>query len=1373
MSKIHHMAGNREAGKHVIFIHGLHGDYIRSWASSKNKKYFWPTWLTEDLEDICIWSVQYGAKLAFIVDDDMAFKDQAPNILENILNRDEILGKRIFFIGHSMGGLIIKQMMRLANDQSHREETQRLMSCVTGIAFLGTPHTGSDLSTRLTSLPARILFAFFKVAPSSLTSYLYRNNPELRELNVWYRDWDRLNPLARLILGEGRNTRILGRIVKPDSSDPGLTSRMIMVDKDHGGICKPDDKEDEVYIHIRKFLLASKDSPQKLWLRAHTGNFNSGWSGYGSWTSLNSETGYILDEKIKFSDASLNSDEKVSAQVIINSVRKRLGKAGASIRLVGLSGVGKTRFAQALFEHEIGENPLSQDSVFYTDTALSPNPTPVTLIEKLINSGTSAIVIIDNCAFALHKTLTEQMKKDHGFVSLLTIEYDIREDIPENTDVIMMEAGSGELITELLKSNYPHIGMNSVRKIADFSGGNARIAIALASAIGRGDDISRLKNQELLSRLLNQRYEADARLQKGAEVLSLVYSFQLEDEEGNSEELNCLSQLSGIRYDELLRYAKELKRRGLAQTRSSWMAVLPHSLANWLSQLALENISHAKIAMHINPHATLRMFTSFTRRLGYLSNSVEARSYARSILAPDGLFENYISDLTTLKKSAYNNCFSMISNLAPIVQSETLDFLGRMTKKDSAFCTRENPAFVTITRLLRSLAYESSYFYVSASMLYVFSLSEDKNENNNSVLNILSSLFYEHLSGTHATFEQRMNFIKERIENPRRDISLKLIGSMLKSKNFVSHNSFDFGSCVRDYGYYPRSYQEAEEWFLGALRFTDEIVRMYPDWQLDIVKLLMNNLNGLWNIGIDSVRQTLCDILIKNLHIKTSPTIWNSISQILKWDNEKNILVEKQKLIELKAAASPDTFEKRVELYLFSKEHNIYGLEETAQQGKTTKLAYEVALEKTAELANELLTKPREVINIILSRCFTDSGSDFRMGFFAKRISDKNECKEYIFHRLKEVITEQNASKLNIAFIEGAISGLYCEDSVMIECLLDEYVDSPQTNTIYPALQLSIPLNEKALERIKLHLSKEGQDASLYAAIARGQRHTLLSDDNIVDLLKNLQHCENGFYCVLDILDMRLNHNSSVEYTPSDKIIKYSQDFICLLLCHVSKAKRYDISYHLEMLAKTVFTNASEEQLCLFTKAIFCNYCQDNYSYELHKLIKIVISENITLVLDLVSSNVGKMDNDISQALQYMLYSYPLEESEIDIEKILAWCEKDTDTRFKFIAQILVPYSKIESVYVWTELAKSMLLRCNDVEAVLAEMIEKFRPRMVFNAGAAKMEEMRPLLTELQSSGNADISTAATRILVQFDMDIEYEKKRQRRELSSRQERFE
>ncbi|MCX3308181.1 hypothetical protein ORN12_22160 [Pantoea vagans] len=53
------------------------------------------------------------------------------------------------------------------------------------------------------------------------------------------------------------------------------------------------------------------------------------------------------------------------------------------------------------------------------------------------------------------------------------------------------------------------------------------------------------------------------------------------------------------------------------------------------------------------------------------------------------------------------------------------------------------------------------------------------------------------------------------------------------------------------------------------------------------------------------------------------------------------------------------------------------------------------------------------------------------------------------------------------------------------------------------------------------------------------------------------------------------------------------------------------------------------------------------------------------------------------------------------------------------------------------------------------------------------MEEQRPLLTELQSSERADISTAATRLLEQFDKDIQYEKEHERRHFSDRNERFE
>lgn len=1374
MSKIKYMSGDREAGKHVIFIHGLGGHYKDTWSCGRDKNLFWPEWLADKASDVCVWSVEYESKVAYFINDTMAFKDRAANIAESLFIKKEIKEGEIILIGHSMGGLIIKQIMRIAQDRKYiSDEANKLISRITGTAFIGTPHTGSDLSTIGNMLPVRLAMSLIKLSPSAATLYLYRNNPDLRELNVWSRDWMRQYKITTLSLGETKKTGLLSWIVKPDSADAGFNEHLILVDKDHSSICKPDDREDQVYQLIENFIFKEKADRQTLWLREHAGKHYSGWSGYGNWTGLNKEAGYIIDEKVKFSDASSNSETKVDATGVIDSVRNRLREPGASVRLVGLSGVGKTRFAQALFESETGIKPLSQESVFYTDTALNPDPVPAALLEKLVSSGFRAVLIVDNCGSPLHRTLTEQLGKATGHVSLLTIEYDIREDLPENTDVIVMEAGSEELITELIKRNYPDIGLNSIHKIADFSGGNARVAIALASAVGRNDDISRLKDRELFSRLLNQSEAVSEGVKKSAEVLSLVYSFQLKAEKGNSEELDCLSRLSDIRYEDLLRSAKVLERRGLAQTRSIWMAVLPHPIANGLAQLALENMSHAKISEHINPRLTPRLFSSLTRRLGYLSRSAEAHSYANSMLAPDGEFENYIADLPIKKNPAYNNCFILISNIAPIVPSETIQFLKRMYERDPMFCTRENPAFITITRLLRSLAYESIYFNDCASMLYLFSLSEKKDENINSIVDILSSLFSAHLSGTHATVEQRISFIKEKIKNPRRDISIKLIKNMLRTSGFVSHLGFDFGSLVRDYGYYPESEDEYEKWYLSVLNIIDETAGKCPYWQSAMVKLLTSQLNGLWKIRIPSVRQALYRITINNLDKKTSPVIWSSVSMVLNLDSKKNSLMDKDKLIELEAAARPDTFEKEIELFLFSNERFCYVRGDENKQDKTELYSFEIALEKAASLADELLSKPRKMIDDIIVRCMTEKGNDFHIKEFAVRVSSKTDCRDYIFQKLNQTLSESDVSRLNSAFLSGAISGLSRENRSKVDELLDKYVKNPLFVTLYPALQLSVPLDDNAVVRIKLHLSQHEVNASEYAVIAHGQRHAMLTDVTLIDLLTSLLELKDGYSVVLDILIMRIEYNSTPDYIPSDNILSYSQDFLCSMLRHLPNENKYELSYNFESLAKRVFKNASDEKLYDLTEAIFFCYCQHIYSFELHKILRIVISENLTLVLNQLSPVEGTMDEEIAKALYFILCTNPLEESELNSEEVLAWGEKDPDMRFTYLAQLLVPISQVKGAYVWTELAKSILFRCNHVEAVLAQMVPKFSPTVTSGGWSAKMEEQRPLLTELQSSERADISTAATRLLEQFDKDIQYEKERERRHFSDRDERFE
>jgi len=116
------------------------------------------------------------------------------------------------------------------------------------VAFLATPHTGSGWAVWGDRL--RIL-----VYPSAATASLVRNDPNLRDLNLWYRDWASSSGIAHLILVETRPSNIFGMVVRPDSSDPGITgARPVPIDANHIEICKPKDRSSDVYVHVRAFV---------------------------------------------------------------------------------------------------------------------------------------------------------------------------------------------------------------------------------------------------------------------------------------------------------------------------------------------------------------------------------------------------------------------------------------------------------------------------------------------------------------------------------------------------------------------------------------------------------------------------------------------------------------------------------------------------------------------------------------------------------------------------------------------------------------------------------------------------------------------------------------------------------------------------------------------------------------------------------------------------------------------------------------------------------------------------------------------------------------------------------------------------------------
>jgi len=235
--KVHVVEAAENPVADLIFVHGLGGDAVGTWRLDGNPS--WGEWLRSDFPRVAIWSLYYPASPTDWRGHTMPLPDRAVNVL-SLLSANGLGTRPLIFIAHSLGGLLVKQMLRAASDQ-------KLEICqnVIGIAFLSTPHSGSLVAS---------LIGLFKLLaqPSESLRELEAHAPALRDLNQWFRDHHQGVQIS--VLYETRDTHGV-RVVDPTSADPGITGiRPIPVDHDHFSICKPRSKDGNVYSIIRKFL---------------------------------------------------------------------------------------------------------------------------------------------------------------------------------------------------------------------------------------------------------------------------------------------------------------------------------------------------------------------------------------------------------------------------------------------------------------------------------------------------------------------------------------------------------------------------------------------------------------------------------------------------------------------------------------------------------------------------------------------------------------------------------------------------------------------------------------------------------------------------------------------------------------------------------------------------------------------------------------------------------------------------------------------------------------------------------------------------------------------------------------------------------------
>lgn len=232
----------------IIFVHGLGGDRLKTWQKSDSE--FWPRWLTEQFPSCRVYMIGYDSdKFAgFLAGEGASIQDLAMTMADQIASREE-RAPNALLVAHSLGGLIVKQMLRRCADSVNPDFTNVGRS-VAGVAFMATPHQGASASSALDFLLGR-----FK---SKQVKQLAYSDDALIDLNEFFRSWvSRHSPSVRSFYETERTGGIY--VVDKVSANPGIVgSDPIAVQANHIDICKPASQTAPVYASmcamIRKIL---------------------------------------------------------------------------------------------------------------------------------------------------------------------------------------------------------------------------------------------------------------------------------------------------------------------------------------------------------------------------------------------------------------------------------------------------------------------------------------------------------------------------------------------------------------------------------------------------------------------------------------------------------------------------------------------------------------------------------------------------------------------------------------------------------------------------------------------------------------------------------------------------------------------------------------------------------------------------------------------------------------------------------------------------------------------------------------------------------------------------------------------------------------
>ncbi|MCU0735532.1 MAG: ATP-binding protein [Methylotetracoccus sp.] len=1123
-----------------------------------------------------------------------------------------------------------------------------------------------------------------------------------------------------------------------------------------------------------------------LWLRARIGQPLSGWRPFGNWIRVPDgvDRKYLSDDTPRLRDLRRPQDEPLAISDGIARLRSVLAAPGGIIRLTGLSGTGKTRLVEALFDPTIGECPLDCSWAVYADIGHeTPQPSVGQLAEQLTAEGKRAVIVLDNCPRETHDAIASACRSRNGSLSLITVDLDICDEKPEDTDVFRLLNASETVMEALLERRFPVLSRVVCRRIAQFSEGNARVALLIAGVLkdeAPGANLADLGDEALFKRLFQQRKEENDALLRAAETLALVYSFDGEASQGNSAELPLLAEISGLEIPALFRAVGELSRRDIIQFRGRWRAILPQPLANWLAKRALANLAAPVVADAFWDHP--RLLKSLAHRLSYLHDSPEARRIADAWLKPGGP----LSDLGSIAQSWDYLRMDLVAYLASLAPAAVLDLIERFATgcEPEKLKSRALPHRQRLMTLLRKLAWFPEYFPRVVLTLARFIQAELTADTQTQETRYLEELFWPVLSGTGAGPQVRIAVLEELLSAPdpaARDTGIVALRGMLRAAPFTSSHDFSFGGHPVDYGWRPKTRADCEEWFGGALAIARRLALSNSPHRMSVRLLLAHYFRGLWLEGfvLDQLEQTASDIGAE----EHWPEGWLAVRKTLALDAKRMEASLVLRLKGLKERLAPHSVEERTYSYVLVPAHEITNLaywEADSSEGEAGEVInpvdgarsvpdrhqaiYKAVVEEARELGRHCARDPAPFAHLWTELLGPNGHQAYWFGQgFAQATTDIAASWAGLHERFRGC----DPIKRNASLLGGFLEGAAATHRALVEGFLDDAIRDPDLGSVVPYLQIAAGLDQAGVGRLLASLEVGLAPPRLYRNLF-GRTTDTIPPAELSRLLLVLSRRPEGYQVAVNILRTQFGDPQGNRGPWDPGLLDCGRQLLLNIpLANVEQNVAYDLGVIARMCLVGADTVADAQTLCERIRDAARDWRAP--WNELDDLVKALLELHPHVALSCWLGGGTEDWTNITRQFLSITSCNPL--GAVPTSTLLNWANQAPGIRYPRLAAAISPFDKEEEdgAVAWSEAALAFLSTAPDREAVFRVLVITHFQTVWPDSRADLLEQQRLLIRQFQDDRDSAVSRAAQDLDIQLQKKIASERTRER----DRDERFE